>query len=177
VAFDSVEDPVSPESGNSQPPRVFIDADGLHVRAITPYNAEPAFAILLEQAGLTPPNSLTVAEAWQAFQLFMQLPTVGRDEGASFQTEIFAEGERQAAVRFVRQVGAPDGADWSEAVAVQFLFSTFPTQFRPLEVWSQDIGDFSAFVAHVEALPEFSFAAAAVPDQSLLYMAESRETD
>jgi hypothetical protein len=122
--------------------------------------------------GLFPPNQLAVREAWHAFQLFLSIPTVGPDGGASFQSEIVDEGETTAQIRFVRQVGAPDGS-YAEAVAIEFSIATFPSDFNKMDVWSQDFDDLGAFVGHVEQLAEFQFALEAMPQHALLCMAET----
>ncbi len=158
-----------------EPETIYLEGDSLRVAAITEETAMPVLELMLSRTGRDLINRSVILEHWYTFQLFMRIPNIGREGGASFQCRLLSEGEPVADVQFVREVGSSSEEGWPVAVTIQFLFASFPAEFKERIVRSDDFESLEGFVKHVEQLPEFLFASEAFPDHTTVCYVESRD--
>jgi hypothetical protein len=145
---------------------------------INTLTADPALRYLLALEGRESP-SVPVAEGWEVFKAFLELPADGEDV-AGFQTSWIRENPDYPVfvVLFVRQLtdAADGGIRLMRAVALQFLFSCVPSRLVEVELWSSDFEDRTAFFAAVEDTDEFYYATkSALPDSGGVVL-EAEET-
>jgi len=149
------------------------------ITPLTTLTADPAFRLLLAQAGFEAPNVPPEA-GWRVFQVFGQLPALHQDDGASFQSEVAEEegSEPVLSLLFVRQLTDPleNGSYRTRRVALQYLYPP-PAPGSGLKIgekilWQPDYDSWAAFAADVEASDEFRYAMAARPEHAALFVEE-----
>jgi hypothetical protein len=133
--------------------------------------ALPALQLLLAASGVDPGRSFQAS--WRGFCAFLEIPSITRDHGASFQFSL-AEAGDSSVLYLARQLDDAEGG-YSTIVGIQWILEGQPRHLKERDVWQTDRGSVAAFSARVRMLSEFDFACRAEVEGWTFFREESWE--